>query len=248
VTFLNDTQRIDTVNTPCIDFPDTKWIMSDKAQRLREARIAAGYSSASSAAQAFGWGDAGYRHHENGTRDYDADAARRYARAFKVKPGYLLGLDARLADDTPIELGPRLSVQGAVEAGMWREAWQWPADEWESFMGMPGLAWPAQDRYGLRVEGESMNLIYPPGSVVECVKYRHDFVITSGRRVIVQRERIDGELETTVKELVRGEDGIEWLVPRSTNPAFQPFRGDQQDEDIVRCEIIALVIASIRPE
>lgn len=248
MTCLNDTQRTDDVNTSCVGHSDTHWIMSTRAYRLREARQNRGFSSATKAAEAFGWGVAGYRHHENGTRDFDLDAANRYARAFRVKASWLLGIESGGAHLQATELGPRLFVRGEVAAGVWREAWEWPQDEWESFMGLPDLPWPIESLFGLRVEGESMNLLYPPGTILECTRYINDFVIPSGKRVVVLRERAGGEYETTVKELVRDPEGIEWLVPRSTNPTFQPFRGDDPGDDIIRCEIMAIVVASIRRE
>lgn len=64
--------------------------MTGQAERLRRARTAAGFKSASEAARAFGWGDAGYRHHENGTRPISAGAASRYADSFGVSEEWLL--------------------------------------------------------------------------------------------------------------------------------------------------------------
>lgn len=62
----------------------------DVATRLREARIGAGFGSASEAARRFGWTDATYRHHENGTRNVPQPKAETYARAFRVSPEWLL--------------------------------------------------------------------------------------------------------------------------------------------------------------
>jgi hypothetical protein len=93
-----------------------------------------------------------------------------------------------------------------------------------------------------------MDLLYPPGTILECVNYFGDEPIPSGKRVIVQRTKVDGSLEATVKELVRDAEGVEWLVPRSSNPVHQAFRGDRPEPGIARVEIIATVIASIRPE
>ena len=67
---------------------------SNNADRLKGARTKAGFESASDAARSFGWPEPAYRHHENGTRGYDADTAKKYGRAFKVKPGWLLGLES----------------------------------------------------------------------------------------------------------------------------------------------------------
>ncbi len=64
------------------------------AERLKTSRQKAGFGSASDAARSFGWQEPAYRHHENGTRGFDADTARKYGRAFKVRPGWLLGFES----------------------------------------------------------------------------------------------------------------------------------------------------------
>lgn len=189
-----------------------------------------------------------YAQHENGIRGFPASKAERYGRFFRVAPEWLL-YGRQKADAETAELGPRLYIKGEVAAGIWKESWELEPDDWEVFTGRADVKAPLQRRFGLRVCGESMNEIYPIGSIVECVQYDGLEQIPTGRRVVVQRERIDGSLETTVKELVRTTDGIEWLRPRSTDPSFLPFRGDKPDDpDIVRVEILAVVVGSYRPE
>jgi len=83
--------------------------MSEKAKRLREARVAAGYSSASSAARTHGWRASTYIAHENGQNDYDAKQAQEYAKAFKTGAEWLIwgrnppasGIDAELRQLPP---------------------------------------------------------------------------------------------------------------------------------------------------
>ena len=117
------------------------------------------------------------------------------------------------------------------------------------FTGAANVDAPIRERFGLKVEGDSMDLLYPPGSILECVRYWGDRPIPNGRRVIVQRTRTDGEVETTVKEYMEDKDGVVWLVPKSSNPAYQaPFRCDQPEPGIVDVRVIALVVASIRTE
>lgn len=148
-----------------------------------------------------------------------------------------------------VPLGPTLYVRGPVKAGLWQEVWEQPEREWTAFTGRADVTAPLRDRFGVRVEGESMNDIYPTGTTLECVSFLGGAEIASGKRVIVERTRIDGEREVTVKELHRDEDGIEWLVPRSSNPAFQtPVRADIQEPDIVQVRIIGVVVGSYRPE
>lgn len=153
-------------------------------------------------------------------------------------------------DDSPfVPLGPTLFIRGPVRAGHWQEVWEEPEGEWKSFTGRTDVTAPLRDRFGVRVEGESMNDVYPHGTILECVSFLGGAEISSGKRVIVERVRVDGDREVTVKELHRDADGIEWLVPRSSNPAFQaPIRADEQDADIVQVRIIGVVVGSYRPE
>jgi SOS-response transcriptional repressor LexA len=222
--------------------------MGEAGERLKEARERAGYTSASSAAEAMGVPVPTYIQHENGSRGFPADRAQRYGRFFRVAPEWLLYGKHRDQTDS-VSLGPRLHVKGEVAAGVWREAWEFDPDEWEVFTGRSDIAASPRERFGLRVVGDSMNEVYPPGTIIECVSYRGDGAILAGKRVVVLRKRIDGTVETTVKELVLDPDGRTWLRPRSTNPAFQAFPADSPDSpDITRVEIIGIVVASIRPE
>ncbi len=68
---------------------------ADKPERLKKARINAGYKTPGDAADALGVPRPSYYHHENGTRDFSNDDAVRYARKYKVRPEWLiLGIDA----------------------------------------------------------------------------------------------------------------------------------------------------------
>jgi phage repressor protein C with HTH and peptisase S24 domain len=220
--------------------------MSDASERLRQAREKSGYESAKMAAEAMGVPVATYIQHENGTRGFPSGRAARYARFFRVKPEWLLY--GKVDADTVVELGPRLFVVGEVAAGVFKEAWKLDESDWEAFTGRPGVVAPLSDRFGLIVSGDSMDMLYPPGTILECANYFGDEQIPSGKRVIVQRTKLDGSLEATVKELARDPEGVEWLVPRSTNPTHQAFRGDAPGPGIAQVEIIAVVVASIRPE
>lgn len=69
------------------------------AARLRAARKAAGFKSASAAARHFDWSEGAYRHHENGTRPFSALQATLYGRSFSVAPSWLLALDEAVSND-----------------------------------------------------------------------------------------------------------------------------------------------------
>lgn len=64
--------------------------MTDPAERLRIARLRAGYSTGKEAAEALGFPVSTYLGHENGSRGYPARKAEIYARKFKVREQWLL--------------------------------------------------------------------------------------------------------------------------------------------------------------
>lgn len=59
--------------------------MSDPAERLRIARLRAGFETGKDAAEARGVPVSTYLCHENGSRGYPAKRAETYARKFKVR-------------------------------------------------------------------------------------------------------------------------------------------------------------------
>jgi SOS-response transcriptional repressor LexA len=146
-----------------------------------------------------------------------------------------------------IALGPTLPVRGEVAAGVWRDAIEFPEDDWQTFTGRPDISAPLDHRFGLRVYGDSMNLIYPHGTIVECVSVFGGAEVIPGKRVVVIRQRADLEYEATVKELVE-QGGRLWAVPRSSNPEFQAFPLDTNEPGIVETRISAIVVASVRLE
>lgn len=64
--------------------------MVDPAERLRIARLRAGFETAKEAAEAMGFPVSTYLAHENGSRGYPAKKAEIYARKFKVREQWLL--------------------------------------------------------------------------------------------------------------------------------------------------------------
>lgn len=218
-----------------------------QAERLRTAREKAGFDSASEAAEKFGWGAAGYRHHENGTRNFGPVAARKYGRAFRVKPGWLLCIED--VDDGPVtdfEADAILTVGAKVAAGIWRE------DEAEIDIieiDTPPIV-PNARRLGFIVEGRSMDEFYQPGTVLNCVSiHTNGIEPADGDHVIVRRTKPDGLRELTVKE-VSMRDGEFYLRPRSTLPDFPELRigrPDENSEDGEEIAVIAFVVGSIPP-
>ena len=222
--------------------------MTEKSERLKQARERAGYQTAKEAAVAMGVKVPSYIQHENGIRGFPNSVAERYARFLKVTPEWLTHGIRMGESESFIKLGPRIYVKGDVAAGVWREAWELPPSEWEVFTGRSDITAPLKDRFGLRIVGDSMNMVYPPGSVIECVAH-YGGDIPNGKRVVVKRTDAAGQIETTVKEFMRDDKGISWLLPRSTDPNFQaPLRLGLPSDRFERIEIIGVVVASIRPE
>ncbi|RFC66482.1 LexA family transcriptional regulator [Fulvimarina endophytica] len=79
--------------------------MSEMSDRLRQARVEAGYGSASAAAAAVGINPSTYRAHENGQNEFGPEYATLYGRRFSVAPGWLLtgSGDERVEADTDFE-------------------------------------------------------------------------------------------------------------------------------------------------
>lgn len=178
---------------------------------------------------------------ESGKRLPDLDSLQKLAEVLGVTPGSLLDGDA------PVSIGPTLFIKGEVAAGVWRAAAEWPESDWQSFTGRSDVHAEVRHRFGLRVVGDSMDLLYPPGSIVECVSVFGHAEALPGRRVVILRKNDRQEYEATVKELVE-QDGELWAVPKSTNPAHRPFKLSEAEDGILETRIVALVVASIRPE
>lgn len=179
---------------------------------------------------------------ESGSRNPDVSQLLKMAEVLGVPPGVLFESGA------VVPLGPRLFIRGEVAAGVWHDPTE-THDELEFFTGRSDISAPDEKRFGLRVSGDSMDLLYPHGSIVECVTIDSGETLTTGRRVVVERVRYGHEVETTVKEYQVDRFGRAWLVPRSTNPAFQqPIQLDEDADDSITVRIIAIVVGSYRAE
>lgn len=189
-----------------------------------------------------------------GARVIKASEIPALARYLELDPGYVLLRIVGTADIAPAELPfIQLEIRGAVQAGHWAAAIEWPRDDWET------VAVPRPDghtRYfGLRVLGPSMNQVYPEGTILVCVpigEYHH--ALQDGDHVIVQRrDAATDMLEGTVKELRHDAAGRAWLWPRSDHPEHQAplelprAQSSQYDNAGSRdIEIIGVVVADYR--
>lgn len=118
--------------------------MSEPSDRLRKARVAANYATASEAARAMGLREESYVSHENGTRGLSR-AAERYARFFRVSLEWLLTGKGDMKGEA------RVSLYGAVGAGARIESWHPPDHDHTDDIDLPDLSHAG----ALRVTGES---------------------------------------------------------------------------------------------
>lgn len=192
-----------------------------------------------------------------GERTVKADEIRRMARYLEMTPDELLTLigkesetfsvQSNLKATTPLT---RVFVRGAVQAGEWVEATEWPRDDWSALEVPVDDSFASTPRFGLEVRGRSMEQDYPPGSVVICVStFDIDYVPQDGDHVVVQRRAPNGLMEATVKELRLTGDDV-WLWPKSSQPEHQqplhlPSQGNNDHDEEVT--ITALVIGAYIP-
>jgi transcriptional regulator with XRE-family HTH domain len=123
--------------------------MDDRASRLREARTAAGFSSASAAAAKHGWTTSTYIAHENGQNHFDADRAAVYAGAFGVDAAWLLLVETRQEPD--VRVLSRMTLGDLIREERHRRNWSLAdlgerlnvtraaVGQWENNVSRPGI-------------------------------------------------------------------------------------------------------------
>ena len=193
--------------------------MSDRAERLRQARINAGYRFASDAANALGIVASTYRAHENGQNEYEIDEAGIYGRKFNVDPYWLLTGEGRQtpvddvanrkipeADPPNAEIrnkvigqGKKIPVFGQAVGGVDGE-FLMNGNVLYEVMAPPILS-DISGAYAVSVSGDSMSPRYEDGEVCFVDPRR---TVRRGDYVIAQiRLEEEGPLLTYVKKFVR---------------------------------------------
>ena len=194
------------------------------ADRLRRAREAAGYKRAVHFSADHELTQSLYSQHESGSRPFEKHMTRYAELLGNCSAAWLLtgegrgpGFDANVA---PAKLS-QTTVVGAVQAGEWHEAADWP-DEDRYPVLTPLNGFHETDLFALEVRGNSINEVYPDGSIITCVTLpalgREP---KDGELVICQRMDNFGLLEATCKRIRTAEDGVRWLWPESDDPEHQ---------------------------
>lgn len=142
-----------------------------------------------------------------------------------------------------------IPVIGTVEAGVWREQEAWEKEQQYEVEVMP-IAYERAERFGLEVTGYSMDKMFLPGTILDCIRVPNPdgLVPIPGDIVIVVRQ--NGNLfETTCKRLEQLPDGSFQLRAESTRAEFaEPISlGKPDDAHFADSEvrIIAIVNSSI---
>ena len=230
-------------------------------QRLKIARIAAGFERAVHAADALAIRRPTYSGHENGNGKFNQDSAITYARRFGVSLEWLLTGKGAMKDgssgDEQSDLGsnftrtksvkstPAKRVRGEVAAGVWREV---DHDAMLAHGDVPSLLDPRfseESQFVIIVRGTSLNKTASDGDFLLCVDLIGTGIeIRPGDMVIVERLKDEGGLVETTAKRVHRQNGVYELHPESTDPQFQkpiiiPEDGTNEFESI---RIIAKVL------
>lgn len=136
----------------------TNRTMSTPHERLKAARKAAGFATATDAAAALSISKDTYHQHERGTRDYDDDRALQYARRFRTTPEYLK------FGRGPSKSEPMARIIGRVGANPDDSVVMTTAhDSWDMAPIPPG---GSNDSVALEVDGGSMRGVADDGSLI----------------------------------------------------------------------------------
>ena len=178
-----------TVYTFCDDV-----LMESMSNRLRQARIDAGFGSARNAAKEHRWKVSTYSAHENGQNDFDEEAAKQYGRAFHVSAGWLLTGEGSPERPNIVGVKGLVGAGGTIDTG----SEQIPSDgnlyEIEVPFPLPLGA------FALQVAGESMFPRYDSGDVIVCAARSENPDELVGWEAAVQT--VDGA--RYLKRLVKG--------------------------------------------
>lgn len=179
---------------------------------------------------------------ENDKQSPRSEALDGLAKLAGVTKLQFAGLETIPTSELP---GRAVDVITRVQAGAWRSAAEWDESERYPVPAILPKMWDNVPLHAAEVEGGSMNLVYPDGSIVFLAPI--EFVpggLKSGQHVIVVKHE-HGEYEVTLKEYVVDGEGKRWLWPRSTLPEHQaPIQYNRAAELEVRGVVVGAMITA----
>ena len=203
----------DYVKSKCISIVCRMPVMTyddrpEPAQRLEMARKNKGFRTPKDAARAYGWVYETYIQHEQGVRGIGRQS-KKYADAFGVSEAWLLTGEGDGPGGTTSPV--RVPIHTWVSAGMLMRD-----DSSQDIVGQIKVTDldPRERWIALRVDGDSMDRISPPGSII--------FINTNDKRLVPNACYViaDGENNVTYKRYRSNPPRFE---PVSTNPAHEPI-------------------------
>ncbi|BCZ75881.1 LexA family transcriptional regulator [Gluconobacter oxydans] len=186
-----------------------------------------------------------------------SDKLAALAQVLEVSPASLVEvLEGQKTSLEPVSDFNQVPVIGYVQAGIFQHGFS--QDYPTEFVSVsPDHRYPSLPRVAFRVRGDSMDLLYPEGTIVLAVRIS-DLAREpkTGEKVVVIRQT-NGDQEATIKQIEIKEDGKVVLWPRSSNPEFSaaivlPSMADLVEMPDNGCRpeywIEGVIIQSIRPE
>lgn len=206
-------------------------------QRLKQARKDAGMT-VEDVAEATGQSVETVRSHEKGARGVRPPVLSKYAKLYSVTVAFLTTGRRPISGSGVMGINSHgMAVVGTAQADVFRETMM--STEIERIPVQYDITYAGSVQFALRVEGRSMDMLYPPGSYVICVVVE-DSAPRLGDHVIARRQR-GGLFEFSLKELATDpKTGAPILLPKSTDPHHQTPMAIGE----AGAEIVAVVIGA----
>jgi hypothetical protein len=216
------------------------YMTTTMSDRLKQARVSAGYYKASDAIKKFGWKASTYRAHESQQNQFDATTALSYARAYGVNAGWLLTGEGEMSvryrepaprpagqtmrlQETPASFNPQIPIKVVVASGVWIEE-RLISDSGENSQSSPfppDPTYPVEAQYDFTVSGASFNKIAQAGDNLRCVDMKAaGLVAADGDLVILERRASNGLIELSARRMHRSGDVVEFWA-ESTDPMWR---------------------------
>jgi transcriptional regulator with XRE-family HTH domain len=170
--------------------------MDERFQRLREARLAKGFETAASAADAFGWNRNTYASNENGNAAFSYRRAKEYAQAFGIRPEWLYDAAGSMTPTAAIGFTRIVGNVGANPDGLVLYA---TGQEPNDLVPLPPGG--TDQAVALKVVGHSMRGVADDGSIIYFEDQRTPPTPDMLGHVVVIETDTD---EVLVKRLLRG--------------------------------------------
>ena len=203
--------------------------------RIAQARMAKGWSQAE-LAKRIGSTQQQVARYESAENDVKSSVLIKMSNALGVTVSYLLGMNGQVLSPTPTQSRP-LPVFGVISAGTPREALM----QSDMTHDTPdSLYWGHKESFWLTVSGNSMNRLFPDGSLVLIDPEEE---VRNGDVAVVF---VNGD-DATLKRVYFEGDSIT-LHPESYDPEYQDRIIDGSDPDAPEVRIVGKAVAYSSPD